>query len=356
MWDYTVVIAAALAFAVTGTPLVRWLALRIGLVDRPNSRKIHTSPTPLLGGLAIYMAFVFSVFLFWDRASASQMAAILIGITLVTALGFLDDSGKLHPQVKLLLGMPTAASILIISGIQTSLFEYPALDIVVTLLWVIGITAAFNLTDNMDGLAAGVGAIASFFFLYLAAANGQYLVATLAAATLGAALGFLRYNFSPAQIFMGDGGALFLGFTLATLGLKVRTPGVNDAASWMVPILLLGVPILDTSLVTISRLRRGLNPMATPGKDHLSHRLVALGMSQRRAVALIYLLSISFGILAVVISELGSPLFALVLFFVLVILALVAIALLEGVDFEGKALKRNDRANAQDNDLIKGAG
>lgn len=354
MWDYIPVLAAALAFAATGTPLARRLALRTGMVDQPNTRKVHTVPTPLLGGLAIYIAFVLSVFLVWDRVSASQMVAILVGATVVAALGFLDDSGKLHPQVKLLFGMPLAATMLIVSGVQFTFFHQPILDILFTLFWVVGITAALNLMDNMDGLAAGVSAIASFFFLYLAASGEQYLVGTLAAAAMGAALGFLRYNFNPAQIFMGDGGALFLGFMLAVLGLKIRFPAQIEAVGWTVPILVLGIPILDTSLVTLSRLRRGLNPTSSPGKDHLSHRLVAIGLSPRLAVALIYLLSISLGILAVLVSESGSPVVALGLFILLVLAAFIAIVSLEGVEFEGKTPGGSHLTDPKDEDLIEG--
>ncbi len=336
MLDYLPILVVALAFALTGTPIAKWLAVRLGVLDQPNQRKVHTVPMPLLGGLAIYAAFVLAVLIFWDVGGRSEVIGILTGGTLMAFLGFLDDSGRLHPQVKLLVGMPVAAVILILSGVQATFLHNPVLNIGATILWVVGITAAFNLLDNMDGLSAGVAAIASAFFLWVAAANGQYLVASLAAAALGAALGFLRYNFNPAQIFMGDGGALFLGFLMAVLGLKIRPAQQTEAISWMVPILVLGVAIFDTSLVTISRLRRGLNPLATPGKDHLSHRLVGLGLTPRRAVATIYGLGIAGGLLAVFISQVTSLLVAYGVALVLIILSLVGIGRLEAIQYEGR--------------------
>ncbi len=336
MVDYFPVLAVALAFALTGTPVAKWLASRFGVMDQPNRRKVHIVPTPLLGGLAIYAAFVVALFLFWNTTNLNEVIGIVTGATLMALLGFLDDSGKLHAQIKLVVGMPVAVVILILSGMQATFLHNQVLDIAVTILWVIGVTAAFNLLDNMDGLAAGVAVIASAFFLWMAAFNGQYLVGTLAAAVLGAALGFLRYNFNPAQIFMGDSGALFLGFMMAVLGLKIRFPTQTDSISWMVPILVLGVPILDTSLVTISRLRRGLNPAATPGKDHLSHRLVVLGLTHRRAVAAIYLIAIGFGLLGVFISQVASLVVAYAVAVSVIVIALSAIAGLESVKYEGK--------------------
>jgi UDP-GlcNAc:undecaprenyl-phosphate GlcNAc-1-phosphate transferase len=164
------------------------------------------------------------------------------------------------------------------------------MNILITLVWVVGITNAVNFLDNMDGLSAGVSGIAAGFFLLFAAMSRQYLVGVMAAALLGACIGFLFYNFNPARIFMGDTGSLFLGFMLAAVGMKLRFPDNSAFVTWMVPVLVLAVPIFDTTLITISRLRRGLNPMTTPGKDHLSHRLARITGSTREAVLLCYLL------------------------------------------------------------------
>jgi UDP-GlcNAc:undecaprenyl-phosphate GlcNAc-1-phosphate transferase len=171
------------------------------------------------------------------------------------------------------------------------------------LFWVVGITAAFSILDHMDGLVSGVAAIASFFFAWLAIGSGQVLVATLGAAVLGASLGFLRWNFKPAKIFMGDGGAMFLGFMLAALGLKLRLVETPGTLAPMIPILILAVPIFDTTLVSISRSRRGLLPFATPGKDHTAHRLAMFYLGQRGAVLVIYGFGVLFGGLALLLSR-----------------------------------------------------
>src|SRR6516225_325690 len=251
---------------------VRAFALRVGMVDWPGPRKVHHAPIPLLGGLPIYAAVVIAVLLSFHGPARTQIAGILIGATLVVAVGILDDRGLLHHQVKLFIGMPAAAGILLLSGIRAQVFStlFPGrtgdlLDITLTVVWVVGITASFSILDHMDGLCAGVAAMASAFFALLAYLNGQTLVTVLAAAVLGAAAGFLRWNFKPAKIFMGDGGAMFLGFLMATLALKLRLAQPNAVSAWLVPVLILGATIFDTTLVTVSRSRRGLLPFATPG-------------------------------------------------------------------------------------------
>lgn len=193
----------------------------------------------------------------------------------------------------------------------------------------------------MDGLCSGITAVASAFFLLFAALSGQTLVGTLAAAILGAALGFLRRNFNPAKIFMGDGGAMFLGFMMATLGLKLRFPQLPQTTSWMIPVLILGVPIFDTTLVTISRLRRGLIPFTSAGKDHTAHRLANLGLGQRGAVLVLYALGILFGLLALLVSQLPVwPCYALA--GVVVLAALLAIAGLERAPYERQEQQSED--------------
>jgi UDP-GlcNAc:undecaprenyl-phosphate GlcNAc-1-phosphate transferase len=173
----------------------------------------------------------------------------------------------------------------------------------VTVFWVGYITNAINFLDNMDGLAGGISAIAAVFFALMCAFSRQYLVGALSIAVLGACLGFLFYNFNPANIFMGDSGALFLGFTLAATGIKLRFPENVTFVTWMVPVLVLGLPVFDTMLVIISRIRRRLNPATTPGKDHISHRLVAAGMTKREAVLTLYVVSFILGLLATFVTQ-----------------------------------------------------
>jgi len=316
---------------------VRALALRVGMVDLPGPRKVHLTPIPLLGGLAMYGAVMIAVLFAFDGPARAQIEGILAGASLVAAIGILDDRGLLHHQVKLFIGMPLAALILLFTGIQAQVFSVliggrtgSVLDTLLTVAWVVGITASFSILDHMDGLCAGVAALASVSFGLIAYLNGQTLVTTLAAAVLGAATGFLRWNFKPAKIFMGDGGAMFLGFLMATLGLKLRLDRTDHLAGWLVPLLILGVTIFDTTLVTISRSRRGLLPFATPGKDHAAHRLFNLGLGHRGSVLSLYLLGTFSGGAAVLVSYLPTHGAAIV--------GLIALALVfAGVAFLEKA-------------------
>jgi UDP-GlcNAc:undecaprenyl-phosphate GlcNAc-1-phosphate transferase len=318
---------------------VRHFALRVGMVDRPGPRKVHAVPIPLLGGLAIYSGVTLAILFAIHGAALSQVVGIFAGATLVAAVGFLDDRGLLHHQIKLFLAMPAAAGILLVSGIRADVFSivWPGragwwCDTAVTLIWVVGITASFSILDHMDGLCAGVAATASLFFAVFALHNGQWLVGTMAAAVMGAAIGFLRWNFSPAKIFMGDGGAMFLGFLMATLALKLRPEG-QPPATWIVPLLILGVPIFDTTLVSISRSRRGLLPFTTPGKDHTAHRLSNLGLHQRGAVLMLYGLGLIFGVAALALSRLASGL-ALGFAAGIAVAGLAAVAWLERAPYE----------------------
>jgi len=332
--------SVALIASLVLTLPVRRLALRFGMVDQPGPRKVHLKPIPLLGGIAIYLAFVIAVLFTLHGVPEHQIVGILAGASLVAIVGFLDDGGLLHHQVKLFIGMPIAAIFLVATGVRASLFSafLPGrfgnlLDVGFTIFWVVGITASFSILDHMDGLCAGIAAISSAFFFMSAALNGQTMVLTLAAAALGAALGFLRWNFNPAKIFMGDGGAMLLGFLMATLGLKIRSEGAPVAAGWLVPVLILGAPIFDTALISISRARRGLLPFTSPGKDHTAHRLSNLGLGHRGAVLVMYLLATAFGACALALPWLSSTvsyLFAAIL----VVAAVFAVYLLESVPYE----------------------
>jgi UDP-GlcNAc:undecaprenyl-phosphate GlcNAc-1-phosphate transferase len=324
---------------------VRALAIRVGMVDLPGPRKVHLKPIPLLGGLAIYGGVMLAILIVFDGAARAQVLGIVSGATLVTVVGFLDDRGWLHHQIKLFAGMPLAAVILLISGIHAQVFSLVVhgslgywLDAALTIVWVVGITASFSILDHMDGLCAGVAAMAAVFFAMLAYLNGQTLVTTLAASVLGAAAGFLRWNFKPAKIFMGDGGAMFLGFLMATLALKLRLDHASSLSSWLAPVLILGATIFDTTLVTISRSRRGLLPFATPGKDHSAHRLANLGLGQRGAVLAIYMVGAISGGAAILVTYLSNQGAAFVGLAV-VCAMLLAIAWLERAPYEKQERK-----------------
>ncbi len=326
MTPYLLMAASALILAIGGTPMARQLALRMGILDQPAARKIHANPVPLMGGIAIYGAFILALVFFGDRRYINEVVGIFIGASLVSLMGIIDDRRGLGSYIKLS-GQIVAAIILIYSGVQIRIFGN-WIDIGLTLLWVVGITNAFNLLDNMDGLSGGVAMIAAVFFTLLAAMSDQYLVGALAAALAGASTGFLIYNWNPAYIFMGDTGSLFLGFLLAAVGIKLRFPSNSVTVTWMIPVLVLALPIFDTLLVFVSRLRRGKNPLTTPGKDHVSHRLARLTSSRREAVLICYLIAGAVGLSSIYLTE-ANPIEALAIGGVVLVVAIFSLWWLE---------------------------
>lgn len=301
-----IIISAALV-TLFATPLIRRLANALGIVDRPDERKLHVSPVPLLGGLAIYTGVVAAIFVGNIQPHLKELGGVLLGGTLVTSIGLWDDRYGMQPLIKLA-GLVVGGLVLIfVAGIEATLLPSEWLNVALTLFWVVGIANAINFLDNMDGLAAGFVSVAGGFFLVLAALENLSLVSALAAATVGASLGFLYHNFQPASLFMGDAGSLLLGYLLAVLGIKLEFPGRPLEVTWMIPIIVLGLPIFDTTLVVISRLRRG-QPFYLGGKDHTSHRLVSrMGMSQTRAVVTLYYVANILGLTALVVRE-ATPL------------------------------------------------
>ncbi len=333
MTTYLFSFVCAMLASLFVTPYARRTALRLDIVDRPAGRKAHASPIPYLGGVAIYLAFILILVSGWRlwnsgtgvATATGQLLAILGGATLMALLGLADDRFDLPARLKLVVQL-VGALILVLAQITVHFNHatFQPLEAPLTVLWVVGITNALNLMDNMDGLAVGTAGIAScFFFLHaILALPLQSLVAALAAALAGACFGFLYYNWNPARIFMGDAGSLFLGYLLAAVALKLsltstsaqllvlaRAAGYSSGAvqgihaiALLAPVFVLGVPIFDTSLVTISRLRRGLPPLRG-GRDHVSHRLVGAGMTHREAVMTLYLASCALGGLSIVLTR-----------------------------------------------------
>jgi len=304
MLQVILILFTALTFSIVGTSLARRIALRIGIISIPRSRDLHQAPVPLLGGAAIYLSFLIALLFLGERAYVRELVGILLGATLISLFGLADDHWGLSALLKMG-GQILAGIILILGGTSIQLFAAPWANWFLTLVWVVGITNALNFLDNMDGLSGGVATVAAAFFVLLAAMNEprQVLVGTMAASLIGACIGFLRYNLNPATIFMGDTGSLFLGFILAALGIKLRFLSNVPLVTWMVPLCVLGLPIFDTTLVFCSRLRRGVNPFTTAGKDHLSHRLVALGLTKREAVLTCYLLGGASGMIGTYLTQ-----------------------------------------------------
>ncbi|HEU5002977.1 MAG TPA: MraY family glycosyltransferase [Actinomycetota bacterium] len=301
--DYAAAFAVSLVGALVATPVARKVALRLGIVDMPAARKVHTDPVPYLGGVAIILAFVGSmalgVIVHPLSGSYGQVAAILGGGLVLAGMGLIDDLMVVPGWIKVPVEIVVALG-LFAAHVRAQPFKHLALDLPLNIGWVVGVTNAVNYQDNMDGLSSGVVAIAAAYFFVMAALSHQVLVASLGAALTGCALGFLWWNRPPARIFMGDAGSLFLGFLLAALGLKLRFDNI-DQVTFFVPICVLAVPIIDALMVSVSRVSHGLSPIQ-PGKDHVSHRLVKIGIPSRAAVGLIYFASASCGWLGVVIA------------------------------------------------------
>jgi UDP-GlcNAc:undecaprenyl-phosphate/decaprenyl-phosphate GlcNAc-1-phosphate transferase len=340
---YLAVFGMALGASLAGTPVARELARRWGVLDQPSHRKVHINPTPLLGGLAVYGAFWLAVLLVsrleiaapevFLPAATRELGAIFLASLTLLGMGFVDDKykhtfGGVPPRAKLA-GQLLAAAVVLLGGIQFHVFGNQLADAALTVLWIIGISNAINFLDNMDGLSAGATSIAAIFFAVLAALHGQILVTIMALALAGACFGFLRYNFNPASVFVGDAGTLFMGFLLAVIGLKLN---VSGPAWWsfILVAVVLALPIFDTSLVTAHRLLTG-RAIAQGGKDHTSHRLVKLGLPNNRAVLVLYGASIASGSLALTMSQGGQGL-TLVLMLPALVVALTAGLLLGRIE------------------------
>lgn len=310
-WIYIVGFAAACMLAVIAMPFVKKLAFRVGAVAIPNHRTVHTKPMPQMGGLAIYLAFAvtyLAVALSIGDYEPEVMLGMLLGGGLIVLVGALDDRYNISPKLKLL-GQIAAAGVVVSCGLYVDYIQlpfgdainvYPWVGMLITVFWIVGVTNAVNLIDGLDGLAAGVSAIATFTIMVLAFVTGNAPVALLSAVLLGSIIGFLFFNFHPASIFMGDTGALFLGFSLATLSVLGFKSAV--AISFLVPILVLGVPLSDTFLAII---RRKLNnkPISVADKGHLHHCLIEMGFNTRKTVLIIYGVAAVFGSCAMLLSQ-----------------------------------------------------
>ena len=288
------------------TPSVQRLAVRWGAVDKPEARKVHKGIIPRLGGLAIYAGFIAavlaSVHMTWE------LLGILVGGTAILLLGVVDDVYQISAKTKLL-GQIAAASVLLLFDIRIDWLTNPFGSMIyldmwaspITLIWVVSLTNTLNLIDGLDGLAAGVSVIAAVTIFLMAVELNFWLVAVLTAALAGSALGFLYFNFSPAKIFMGDTGSMFLGYMLAAVSL-VGTVKSAATIALIVPMVALGLPILDTACAIIRRFNNG-QPIFKPDRGHLHHRLLDMGLTQKQVVLILYLVTIVLGVSAIVMTE-----------------------------------------------------
>ncbi len=319
--------ATALIISFISTPLVRQLARKVGAVDVPaDGRRVHDHPIPRMGGLAIFFGFILSVLLF--GTIDDSLKGILLGAVIIVIMGMVDDIVPLPAWLKFIIQIG-AAVVAVLFGIRIDILsnpffwmerEYIALGIwsvPVTVLWIVGITNSVNFIDGLDGLAVGVSTIASLSLLVISMVFGQMNISVMLAALVGGCLGFIPYNFNPAKIFMGDTGALMLGYVLATLSVTGLFK-YYAIISFAVPVLALALPICDMIFAIVRRISKGQNPMS-PDRGHIHHRLIDMGLSQKQSVAVLYTISAVMGIAAVLITTSGElKALMLVLIFALV--------------------------------------
>lgn len=294
MYLYLLTFTLAFLVAWYGVPIARQAALKYGIVDAPDGRLKHQKePVPYFGGLAIYVAFLMSVaFTFEFR---HDVLGIILAGTIVVMLGLIDDFGVLTPGTKLV-GQLLAVFVLIKSGIRIEIAAFPEwLDLVLTVLWMVGLINAFNLLDIMDGLSAGVGAVSASCLLVVAILQGDQTIAVMLVALLGSLLGFLKYNWHPARIYMGDMGAMFIGLLLGAMTMIERYPSEHPL-SLLTPVFILGIPIFDTLFVMYIRYRRGL-PIFWGSPDHIAIRLRHWGLSVPQIVVTSYVATAVMGMI-----------------------------------------------------------
>ncbi len=335
--------AVAFALAVALTPLVRALARRLGLVAKPKTDRWHKKPTAMLGGLSIWLSVVITYLLFLPHSS--QGWVIVAFSTFLFFVGLVDDIIHTKPYQKLI-GQIIGAAAVVNYGLTLPWTHSASINVVITILWLIGITNAINLLDNMDGLATGIAAIASGFLAVNFIATGQPMAAVMMGVFTGALIGFLVYNSHPASIFMGDCGSMFIGFFLASASLVNLAGGRSRSflPVLAVPILVLFIPIFDTTFVTILRKLSG-RAASHGGRDHTSHRLVALGMSERRAVLMLYALAGISGFLAVWVRAMRVDVSIAVLFGFTIALTLLGVYLagVKAYDEESQVAAAKDK-------------
>jgi UDP-GlcNAc:undecaprenyl-phosphate/decaprenyl-phosphate GlcNAc-1-phosphate transferase len=309
MQAYVLAFIIAVAVAYFATPHIKELAIKAGAMDAPDERKVHKEPIPRMGGLAIYLAAVAAIFI--SMKMNHQVLGIILGGTVMLAVGVIDDIKQLSAKVKLM-GQIIAALVLLAFDVRIEWLTNPFgsmvylgyLSIPITILWVVAVTNTVNLIDGLDGLAAGVSSIASITILIVALQQNLWIVAILTAAIAGSAVGFLFHNFNPAKIFMGDTGSLFLGYMLSAVSIMGAVKGAATIAL-VVPIVALGLPIMDTTFAILRRYLNGV-PIFRPDKGHLHHRLLAMGLTQKQVVLSMYVISGLLGISAILLSEVSQ--------------------------------------------------
>lgn len=355
MSEYIVIGTIIAAFAVAAvlsyffTPPVKNFAHKVGAIDVPkDARRMHKKPIPRLGGLAIYGGFLCSILIFGQLDET--MLCVLLGAAIIVALGIFDDVLALGVKLKFVVQIVAAAIPVCIGDLQIGLFtnlnplsdtpfvHLGILAVPVTIIWIVGITNAVNLIDGLDGLAVGVSSIAAITMLAVALLTGNMPIAITMAALAGACIGFMPYNLNPAKIFMGDTGSTFLGYMLATVSIMGLFK-FYAVISFAVPFLILGLPIFDTANAIIRRVAAGRSPMS-PDRGHVHHKLIDMGFNQKQAVAILYAISATLGLTAVVLTSSGEVK-AIVLLLAVLAAILVGACIIYGAEHWSKHASEN---------------
>ena len=321
----------ALVLTLVIVPVCSFVAVKLNIVDVPSRRKVHKTPKPLLGGVAIFLGFlVFSIYgvnlmrSFLSAYEVFQIKGIILSTFIIFLVGLVDDVKGLKPFAKLFFQF-LCANVVYFFGIKITLFmNYPIISYILTVLWIVGITNSFNLLDNMDGLSAGVAAICGFLLYVVALDQRDYYAAYISIVMCGVALGFLKYNFYPSKIFMGDAGSLTIGFLLSVVSIYTSYVKVSVLRHLpvIIPLIIFAVPIFDTLSVIYIRLKKGVS-IFKADKRHFSHRLCVLGMTQKQAVLTIYLLTFATGLPATLITKVSINEAILILLHTLMIFAII---------------------------------
>ena len=356
LFVYLYLIVFSLILSLLLVPLAKLAAIRFKILDHPGDRKIHTNPKPYLGGVAIYLSFLLTLginilflFIFKDTEIfkdfnflfsqipllikvSPKLVAIISGASILVVLGVIDDKkGAAFSAKWKLFGQIIAALIVVFAGVKISYLPFDWMDWIFSILWIVGITNAFNLLDNMDGLSGGVAIISAIIFLLVTVSQGQFFMALILSVFVGSTLGFLKYNYNPSSIFMGDAGSMFLGFILGTLTISASyvTPQSAGLLPALMPLVILSIPIFDTISVIIIRIKEK-RPIYIGDKRHLSHRLVDMGFSQKNAVNLIYLLTFTIGLAAFLLPSASYTESIIIFTQTLIILIIVSILMFVG--------------------------
>lgn len=329
---------------------IKKLAFKYNFLDQPNERKIHLKTTPRLGGLAIYLGVLLGIL--YLQPTHPQLFSIVVGATVIVILGIIDDKFQLKPSIKFI-GQMVAATLVIIDGIIIERITLPVLGLIefnsiisvlITIIWIVGITNAINLIDGLDGLASGVSTIGLISILVMAASDGDHLVMILSALIIAANLGFLYHNFYPAKIYMGDTGSMFLGYSIAVLSTIGLFKNVT-IFSFIVPIIVLAIPIFDTIFVIVRRIIDGKSILLADNR-HIHYRLLEVGFSHRTTVLIIYGFSTLFGLIAVLFSK-GSIAITIILTIVLLLILQSLVELLGVVGNEKNKIRNESQVKEQ---------